>query len=48
MKKMKKVFAVMLSLAMVLGMAMTVSAAPKKPVATDDLNVTIKNVKEGS
>lgn len=48
MKKMKKVFAVMLSLAMVLGMAMTVSAAGTKPVPADSKKVTIENVENGA
>ena len=53
MKKMKKVFAVMLSLAMVLGMAMTVSAstaeptAPKYPVDGDSKEATVSGLQAG-
>ena len=53
MKKMKKVFAVMLSLAMVLGMAMTVSAStaeptvPKYPVDGDSKEATVSGLQAG-
>ncbi len=49
MKKMKKLFAVILSLAMVLGMCMVTSAAPegsKKPEAKDHETATVSNVEK--
>lgn len=48
MKKFKKVFAVMLSLALVLGMTVTVSAAGTKPVPEDSKKVEITNVEAGA
>ncbi len=54
MKKMKKLFAVILSLAMVLGMSLTAFAndpAPstgKKPVNTDKATATVSNVEAGA
>ncbi len=51
MKKMKKFFAMFLTLAMVLGMSVTVFAeepTPAKPVDTDKEFVTIENVEAGS
>lgn len=48
MKKFKKMFAVMLSLAMVLGMSLTTFAEGTKPTDKDSENVTIKNVEDGS
>lgn len=50
MKKFKKVFAVILSLAMILGMSLTTFAAPqnddKVPRSTDTVDVTITNLKD--
>ena len=50
MKKMKKLFAVILSLAMVLGMSLTAFAAPTgtKPVETDKATATVSNVEAGA
>lgn len=48
MKKFKKIFAVMLSLAMVLGMSLTTFAAGTKPTDKDSEKVTIENVEAGS
>ena len=45
MKKMKKIFAMLLAFTMVLGMTMTASAETvTKPLASDDTAVTVKNV----
>lgn len=48
MKKFKNLFAVVLSLAMVLGMAMTTSAAGTAPKSDDSAKVEIKNVEKGA
>lgn len=48
MKKMKKLFAVILSLAMVLGMTVTASAAAGEGKTTDSGTITISNVEEGA
>lgn len=48
MKKFKKVLAVMLSLAMVLGMSLTAFAADHKPVNTDSASITVNGVKTGA
>ena len=46
MKKMKKIFALLLALAMILGMTTTTFAAT--PVPTDSADVTVRNVEVGS
>lgn len=48
MKKMKKLFAVLLTLAMVLGMSMTSFAADTKPVESDKAVVTVDGIEEGA
>ena len=48
MKKMKKLFAVILSLAMVLGMSMTAFAVDHKPVPGDSAEITVNGVKAGA
>lgn len=48
MKKMKKVLAVILSLAMVLGMSLTSFAEDHKPVSTDEAVVTVNGVAAGA
>lgn len=48
MKKVKKIFAALLALTMVLGMGVTTFAAPHKPVATDKATVKIENVESGA
>ena len=49
MKKIRKIFAVLLSLAMVLGMSMTTFAAdPEKPTESDSALVTINDVEAGA
>lgn len=48
MKKLKKIFAVLLTLAMVLGMNMTSFAADHKPQSTDAAEITVNGVKSGA
>lgn len=48
MKKMKKILALLLAMAMVLGMSVTSLAAAKKPSEEDAAKVTIENVEEGA
>lgn len=48
MKKFKKLFAVILSLAMVLGMSMTAFAVDHKPVPGDSAEITVNGVKAGA
>ena len=48
MKKMKKIFAALLTLAMVLGMSMTTFAAGTTPTADDQKTATVNNVEEGA
>lgn len=48
MKKMKKLFAVLLTLAMVLGMSMTSFAADTKPVESDSAVVTVNDIEAGA
>ncbi|MCF2553960.1 SpaH/EbpB family LPXTG-anchored major pilin [Faecalicatena contorta] len=48
MKKFKKVFAVLLTLAMVLGMSMTTFAANNKPTASDKQTASVTNVEAGA
>ena len=48
MKKMKKILAMALAMAMVLGMSVTTFAADKVPDETDAKAVTISNVEEGA
>lgn len=47
MKKYRKIWAVLLTLAMVLGMSMTTMAA-NKPTAADKASITVKNVENGA
>ncbi|MEY8411359.1 SpaA isopeptide-forming pilin-related protein [Lachnospiraceae bacterium 62-26] len=48
MKKMKKLFAVILSLAMVLAMSLTAFAEDHKPVPTDKATITVNGIKAGA
>ena len=48
MKKMKKVLAMLLAMAMVLGMSMTTFAAKAKPVESDSAAITVSGVKAGA
>lgn len=49
MKKMKKVFALLVAMVMVMGMTMTTMAAPEKvPAATDTAEVKVSNIEKGA
>ena len=48
MKKMKKIFAALLTLAMVLGMSMTTFAAGTTPTGDDKTTATVNNVEDGA